>query len=223
MFYTIYKTTNFLNGRTYIGKHQTRDLDDDYLGSGKLLKRAIKKHGKENFKKEILHLMDSSESMNRMEALLVTEEFCQSDDNYNLCSGGKGGWSYVNRNYDKELRKKNAVLGGSIIRQKLLSYSEEEKIKESELRSKKLKLSWLEGKRSIASNFKWNGKHSEETKKHISEKNKGIKKGQSNSQFGTMWITNNVSDRKIQKNTQVPDGWHKGRKKLYINTTNANI
>ena len=37
MFYTIYKTTNKISDKVYIGKHQTKDLEDGYLGSGKML------------------------------------------------------------------------------------------------------------------------------------------------------------------------------------------
>ena len=54
MFYTIYKTTNIINNKIYIGKHKTTDPNDDYIGSGKHLWRAITKYGRENFKKEVL-------------------------------------------------------------------------------------------------------------------------------------------------------------------------
>ena len=51
----IYLTTNKINGMKYIGKHYG-ELDDSYLGSGKILKRAIEKYGKENFEKSILSI-----------------------------------------------------------------------------------------------------------------------------------------------------------------------
>lgn len=55
----IYKTTNLINGKIYVGQRLIKDqstLDDKYLGSGgRHLKRAFKKYGLENFKREVLH------------------------------------------------------------------------------------------------------------------------------------------------------------------------
>jgi hypothetical protein len=94
MYYTVYRTTNKVNGKTYIGKHKTTDPYDDYLGSGKLLKRAIEKYGIQNFSKEVLFIFDNETDMNSKEKELVTI----SEDTYNLIEGGQGGFSYVNRN-----------------------------------------------------------------------------------------------------------------------------
>lgn len=109
MKYTIYKITNKINNKIYIGKHQTKDTDDGYMGSGKILRSAQKKHGIENFYKEILHVFDTEEEMNAKEKELVTEDFCLRADTYNICVGGKGGFSYINNNtlYDIEQRRIN--------------------------------------------------------------------------------------------------------------------
>ena len=98
MKYVVYQIRCKRTDKVYIGKHQTENLDDGYMGSGKLLRRAIKKHGVENFEKTILHVYDNEADMNSKEAELVTEEFCYRKDTYNLCPGGKGGWGYVNQN-----------------------------------------------------------------------------------------------------------------------------
>ena len=96
MHYTIYKITNKLNGKIYIGKHKTKYLNDCYMGSGKRLKDAIKHHGIENFEKQILFQFDNEDDMNAKEAELVTEEFCLREDTYNMCPGGNGGFGYIN-------------------------------------------------------------------------------------------------------------------------------
>ncbi|PPD55267.1 MAG: hypothetical protein CTY12_01275 [Methylotenera sp.] len=93
MFYVVYKTTNLINGKIYIGAHQTNDLDDGYLGSGYLMRYAINKYGPESFQKEILHLLDCKSEMYNKERELVTEEFVKLKTNYNVRVGGKGGWT----------------------------------------------------------------------------------------------------------------------------------
>ena len=67
--YYIYMTTNLVNGKKYIGK-QKGEINDSYLGSGTLLLRAIKKYGKENFKKDILYI-----SKNEKENSIKEREF----------------------------------------------------------------------------------------------------------------------------------------------------
>ena len=93
MFYTIYKITNKINNKFYVGMHKTTNLDDGYMGSGKLIQRAIKKHGVENFMKEILYIFDNEIDMRNKEKELVV----LSEESYNLCNGGKGGFGYINR------------------------------------------------------------------------------------------------------------------------------
>ena len=91
MNYLIYKTTNLLNNKYYIGCHQTDNLNDGYLGSGKHLKYAIKKYGKNNFKFEIMYSLSSKEEMFELERSIVNEDLINNPLTYNLKIGGSGG------------------------------------------------------------------------------------------------------------------------------------
>lgn len=79
--------------------HKTKNLNDDYLGSGKLLRHAIKKYGRENFEKEILFLFENEEQMREKEFEIITEDFLNenSEKCYNLLIGGKGGFGFITR------------------------------------------------------------------------------------------------------------------------------
>lgn len=96
MYYIVYKISNIINNKIYIGYHHTDNINDDYLGSGKLILNAIKKYGSPNFKKEILYVFPNREEALLKEAEIVNEEFINRIDTYNIKLGGEGGWDYVN-------------------------------------------------------------------------------------------------------------------------------
>ena len=65
MYYTVFVTTNMFDGKKYIGQHKTDIMNDTWLGSGKLLKNAIKRHGRKNFKKKVLFVFDNEDDMTK--------------------------------------------------------------------------------------------------------------------------------------------------------------
>lgn len=206
MFYIVYKTTNQVNGKFYIGTHKTIDLNDDYLGSGKYLKYAIEKYGAESFKKEILFVFDNPEEMFAKEAEIVTEEFLSEHNTYNLKKGGFGGFDHINKFGLNNNFGENCY--GKIHAEKLKSDDEYRKnhilswttvVKECHKQGK-IKYDNMTGKR-----------HKEETKKSIGEKNSIQQAGSKNSQYGTMWITNGVQNKKIKVQGEIPSNWRKGR------------
>jgi hypothetical protein len=93
MHHFVYETKNLINGKKYIGKHITNDLNDGYLGSGKILKQAIKKYGKGNFERIILSEFDNEEDAFECEKRLVTEEIMKDVNYYNIAIGGSGGYN----------------------------------------------------------------------------------------------------------------------------------
>lgn len=211
MFYIIYKITNVIDGKIYIGKHQTKDLNDGYMGSGKILKRSIAKHGIENFKKEILFQFDNEADMNTKEAELVTEEFCLREDTYNLCPGGKGGFGYIrsSESYIDQV-KLGRVNADVRIREIYGVHNVSQTVENRKKNSDRMKSAHSHGKIPY-DNFKGKA-HSDEAKKKIGEANSKLI-GSKNSQFGTMWITNGQENKKIKKDVDIiPEGWYKGRK-----------
>ena len=90
----IYMTRNNVTGKLYIGQHKRtmnpKDINDEwYLGSGKILKRAIVKYGLDNFTREIIYECNSQSELNYMEDIFIQYYNAVDDDNfYNLVAGG---------------------------------------------------------------------------------------------------------------------------------------
>jgi group I intron endonuclease len=173
--YIVYETINKINGKKYVGCHATNDIDDGYIGSGNLLKEAIKKYGIENFERRILHHACTPEEMFNVESSIVTEEFVARDDTYNLVPGGFGGFKVQDvddwKNKLRSSRKgKKPALG--------LKHTEESKRKMSV--SKKGRPAWNKG---LPGTFRGKN-HTEEAKRKNSEAHKGLFSGSKNPMYG---------------------------------------
>jgi len=101
----IYITTNMINGKRYIGQRKFSNSWQRYLGSGSSLKSAIKKYGRENFKREIVDFAYNKEELNLKEILLIKElDAVGSENYYNILKGGYN--SEISYN-NKIIRNKN--------------------------------------------------------------------------------------------------------------------
>lgn len=90
MYGYVYITTNLINDRIYIGQHKGDKLDPKYIGSGKILKQAIDKYGRENFKTEILFFCEDKKSLNDKEIEIISSYKDKGFDLYNITLGGDG-------------------------------------------------------------------------------------------------------------------------------------
>lgn len=102
----VYEITNLINGKKYIGKRSCDCSveEDRYMGSGKYIKRALKKYGKENFTKTILEVCESEEEafLKEMHYIKLVEAW-KNPMYYNISSGGDGGFGNFAGKSDEEL------------------------------------------------------------------------------------------------------------------------
>jgi len=102
----VYKTTNLLNGKIYVGVHKSKDIfSDKYIGSGYALKQAIDKYGYNNFRRDIIACFDQYEKAFELEEIIVDKDFINRKDVYNLVVGGKG--FYFEKKEDHPMYGKN--------------------------------------------------------------------------------------------------------------------
>jgi len=213
MFYTIYKITNQVDGKIYIDSHKTKDLNDSYMGSGKYLKHAQEKYGIENFTKEILFVFETAQEMYDKEAEIVNEDFLATENTYNLKVGGYGGFDYINDNPEKFLTEKR--LSALMSQEERLRRWKEKWENDPQFREQQKQYGKL-GAAAVLKKYP-NGvfagrKHSKETLDKLKASAVGRGVGETNSQYGTIWITNGVEKKKIKSTDEIPNGWRRGRK-----------
>ena len=201
--FTVYKITNLVNGKFYIGKHICNCKECVYMGSGKLIRAAIRKYGLENFKKEILFVFETEDEMNKKEAELVTEELIESGTSYNLCPGGQGGWGYINKNIMIGDRRNEHNIKYSPF---MNNFDRDKYVDVYRQQAKALH------NRGASCTTGFRGKtHTKEVRDKIGKSTSITQSGSKNSQFGTMWITNGTENKKIKKDLDtIPEGWYKG-------------
>lgn len=94
----IYITTNQVNGKKYIGKKKYNKKADNYLGSGRHLKNAIKKYGKESFARKIISVGYNANDLSELEIYYIDKyDAVNSQDYYNIASGGEGGNTFAGK------------------------------------------------------------------------------------------------------------------------------
>ena len=108
----IYLITNTLNNKIYIGKHSTDNLDDGYMGSGKIIIRAIKKYNKENFTKEYLAFCDTEQTLNYLERYYI-KKYNSVENGYNITYGGEGCLGLVHTEKTKKILSEKAKVNNN--------------------------------------------------------------------------------------------------------------
>jgi len=203
----IYITENLIDGKKYIGMC-TRE-DDNYLGSGKIIKSAIKKYGRENFKRLILERCETIEDLSKAEQKWIDKyDAVNSNEFYNLSYGGYGGnpktvkeyWDNLSTEERSERNKHRR--GWNVKGKNNPNYGKSS--------SKLVKKVWDE--------------RSETQRKEIAEKvsstrkELGLAKGKNNPMYGRSavteknlkWYNDGIKNIYVSEGTQ-PEGYKRGR------------
>jgi hypothetical protein len=199
----IYKITNLINKKFYIGKDTSSD--SNYFGSGLLIKRAIEKYGLENFQKEIIDETDNYEELSLKEKYWINHfNSTNLKIGYNISKGGDGGDTLSNHpNLDiiKEKISKNNPKTGKTYEE---AFGEEKAKKYKEKLKEKLDLSIFSDKAKENSKLFFDNKR-EELIKRCEFIREEIKNGK---------IDNYIEELKLIKK-RVPDNFLKNAEGFY--------
>jgi len=162
----IYITTNLITKKQYVGSHYTEKIDDGYLGSGIVLNQSIKKHGKHNFKREIIEYCDDLIQARKLEGYYIKKFNTLLPNGYNMNYTGSGFGSDDKNPTKGKFGIKNPNFGSKRSEETRKKISESNKNKpKSNKHKKSLSKAW--DKRRIEYPI------SEETKQKMSKSSKG--------------------------------------------------
>lgn len=218
----IYKVTNKVNGRSYVGQHLSNtypNLDPKYHGSGKLLNRAYRKYGRDNFEEEILLWCSTKKEMNQKEKELTFEHRAFIEQGGYVLRAGEEKTQVASAATRRKISEHHWMLGKTLSTEHLekltashtgIPKSEETKKKIS--KANKGNLPWCSGKhlpeemRRNISKALQNREFSQEWKhkigQQISERNKGCH-----------WFTDGKTNKFC---SECPEGFYRGRRYISI-------
>ena len=203
----IYKITNKLNNKIYVGKRQKSEFDIYYWGSGTYISNSIRLHGVENFSREVLEWCYSVEELLEKEKFWISCLHAQDPNvGYNLSEGGLGSSVGGKQNADYFYVHKGIDVK-RILKTDLAKYISE---------------GYTRGK-GYGSNNRVGKKWDQEVKDKISNSGKGKhnNKGENNPCYGSRfyWANDGVKNKRIPMDQQLPEGFIKGKiQKKYVRT-----
>lgn len=179
-----------INGKFYIGQHRTKYLKDGYLGSGNVLKRAIDKYGRENFKRIILEYCSSAKELDEAEKRWVTMELVNDHNCYNMKTGGEQYCEWGRKSREKLSIAKTGTKLTEETKKKLRIIATEKNPFKGKHHTDDTKSILRERCANFGDKNGFYGKkHSQQTKNKISQRKIGTKRTQSSKEKQSVAIT----------------------------------
>lgn len=220
----IYKITNLLNNKIYIGKDTTST--PNYFGSGKLIKHSIKKYGIENFKKEILEECPNDKLLSLRERYWIN--YFKSNDlniGYNISDGGNGGDTLSN---NPNLEKIKMKISESM-KKRVFTESHRKKLSDNhistrfkkgktyeEIYGEKFASDYKEKLKSARKKYKTErerlGDNYDKVIEILKNKFKGDNNPMKKNKYYWYYNPKTMESTRVCENCKIPEGFIKGRK-----------
>ena len=201
----LYVKEHNVTGMKYFGKHKVCSTSiSEYPGSGTDWTEHLLEHG-DDVTTHSVGIWDETDPELTYAAKSISSHFdivnSKEWANMKIEDGHEGGWDYVNENGLNNIAGNN-IEGGTTVKNKW-QYDKQWALSQKEQMPSR--------PQNKAFGMYGNTEKAMKKKKAVYKKNKHAQ-GSKNSQFGTMWITNETESKKIPRGDLIPNGWRAGRK-----------